>query len=418
MSEHVLIVGTGRDFPARFRQARPGVQTSVLVRLESLGKVRDPAANARVIAVRAGAPEREWVTLASAAHAAHPFTRIATVGENEQDRCAAIGAALGLYTHSARTVELAHDKLRMRERLRAVGVEDTPHARAGDAAQIRAFLRAHGGPIVVKPITGAASAGVSVIHAEAQATAAWQRASGEHERIASPGVIVERFHPGEQYSVEAFSEAGEHVVVAITRKFSDPVSLVELGHVTPAPLPDEDRARIQAHTVRVLEALGVEFGPTHTEIALGPDGPRLIETHVRFGGDDIPELALDATGVDMADCLVRQTLGEKVLPGIRALLADGGERGASAIWFAAAPAAGVLQAVSGEDEARAVAGVTSAQVLAKPGAVLAGLDSSDARLAAVRAVGEDPEQALAAAREGVRRLEFLVRASAPDGATI
>ena len=75
---------------------------------------------------------------------------------------------------------------------------------------------------------------------------------------------------------------------------------------------------------RVLDALGVEFGATHTEIVLGDAGPRVIETHIRMGGDEIPALAFDATDVDLADCVVRQTVGEKVLPEIRAVLAKNG----------------------------------------------------------------------------------------------
>ena len=413
-TEHVLIVGTGREFPARFRAA--GAETSVIVRVESLHKVREPALNRRVIGVRADAPDEEWIALAAAAHAVHPFTRIATVGEREQDRCAAIGAALGLYTHSVETVALVHDKLRMREKLADAGVDSTAFVFAISEDDVRAFFAAYG-PCVVKPIEGAGSAGVALVGSTEDVPAAWLRASGDHEGIPAAGVIVEQFHDGDQYSVEGFAEAGEHVIVSITRKYSDPSTFVELGHVAPAPLSAADRAAIEACTNRVLAALGVEFGPTHTEIVLGAHGPRLIETHVRFGGDDIPELTLDVTGVDLSDCVVRQTLGEKVLPSIRASL-SAGDRGSSAIWFAALAGSGVLESVIGQDEASAVDGVKAVDLLAKPGAVLDGLASSESRVAQVRAVASEPADAVAAAREGVRRLGFLVRARAHDGATV
>jgi hypothetical protein len=119
-------------------------------------------------------------------------------------------------------------------------------------------------------------------------------------------VLAERFHEGPQYSVEAFSQAAEHAVVAITRKYSDRESMVELGHVLPAPLNDDTQATIRDYVVRMLDALGVEFGPTNTEIVLAADGPRIIETHLRVGGDDIFDLVKDATGVDLVDLQVRQ----------------------------------------------------------------------------------------------------------------
>jgi len=77
----------------------------------------------------------------------------------------------------------------------------------------------------------------------------------------------------------------------------------------------------------------VEFGATHTEIILGKAGPSVIETHIRMGGDEIPALAFDATGVDLADCLVRQTLGEKVLSNILTVLAENRRARSSASGF-------------------------------------------------------------------------------------
>ncbi len=231
----------------------------------------------------------------------------------------------------------------------------------------------------------------------------WPRRShapgGDFDGLTTSGVLVERFHEGPQFSVEAFSEYGEHQIVAVTRKFSDPANFVELGHVAPAALAAEQEERIHTYVTSVLDAVGVEFGATHTEIVLTPTGPRVIETHVRMGGDEIPALTLDATGVDLAECVVRQTVGEKVLPGIRAVLAEERPARCSAIWFAAAPVAGVLTDVSGVDDARKVDGVTDVQLLVRPGGAVTVLESSDSRVAYARAVGDTAEQALDAARE-------------------
>jgi biotin carboxylase len=412
VSKHVLIVGTGREFPARVRAACPGAVTTVMCRVEYVHKLRDAHENARVIAVRERASDEEWIALAAAVHAQQPFTRIATVGERDQDRCAAIGAALGLYTHRPETVALVHDKRLMRARLHELGLDSTAYTLAMNEDDVRSFLRTHSGPCVVKPVAGAGSAGVALVRTEADVSAAWARASGDHKGIVDTGVIAEQFHEGEQFSVEAFSEAGEHAVVSLTRKFSDPVTFVELGHVAPAGLTAAQRKEVEAYVPHVLDALGVEFGATHTEIVLGSDGPRLIETHVRVGGDEIPALTLDATGIDLADCVVRQTLGDTVMPSIRAVLAEPRERMSSAIWFAAVQGSGVLDEVSGEDEAQATTGVTDVQVLARPGSPLGELASSDSRVAAVRALGATPEEAVSAARQGVQRLEFHLRSRA------
>ena len=67
MREHVLVVGSGRDLPARVRRARPGTETSVICRLEFVAKLRELTEHTRVIAVRDDAPDEEWVALAIAA---------------------------------------------------------------------------------------------------------------------------------------------------------------------------------------------------------------------------------------------------------------------------------------------------------------------------------------------------------------
>lgn len=418
MSEHVLIVGTGRDFPARIRHVRPGAQTSVICQLDSIGKVRGPGEHVRVIGVRNDASDQEWIDLAAAVHAHHPFTRIATFGEKDQNRYAAIAQALGLRAHSPATMALVHDKAAMRTRLREAGIDSTACARVADLDELRAFVRRHGSPCIIKPVTGSGSAGVTKVMDESDLAQAFKRAGGSYLGLLNPGVLVEEFLDGPQFSVEAVTELGEHQIVAITRKYSEPETFVELGHVSPAELSGPQCQEIHAYVQRVLDALGVEFGPTHTEIVLGADGPRLIETHLRMGGDHIPTLTLEATGVDLDDCAVRQTLGEKVLPGIRATLAQARPDRFAAIWFASLGGLGVLDGVSGLDEARAIPGVTEAAMLARAGAQVGALETSESRVAFARAIGQTAAEALTAARQAVTRLEFHLRVRSREGATV
>ncbi|MDT3724044.1 hypothetical protein ROS62_03750 [Streptomyces sp. DSM 41972] len=116
----------------------------------------------------------------------------------------------------------------------------------------------------------------------------------------------------------------------------------------------------------------------------------------------------DATGVDLVEYQPRQTVGERVLPEVRAVLADQGQaRRCEAIWFAAAPPAGVLVEVTGV-EGPHPDGVRT-DVLGKPGTRLDGLHSSDSRLAQARAHADTPEEALALAREAIGRLESVTR---------
>jgi biotin carboxylase len=153
----------------------------------------------------------------------------------------------------------------------------------------------------------------------------------------------------------------------------------------------------------VLEALGVEFGPTHTEIALTTDGPRIIETHLRLGGDEIFDPAKNATGVDMIDFQVRQILGHNVLPEIRATLEAEREPRCEAIWYAAPPSVGTfVKMVEGIAKIPSNAEVTA---IMDAGTDLNGLVGSFSRLAKARAHGTSAEAALASARSAIEAHE-------------
>lgn len=162
----------------------------------------------------------------------------------------------GLVFHSVATITAIGDKGAMRRRLAGDPDLAVRSAMAHDEASLRTAAAAIGFPLVVKPSDSTGSQGVSVLRSEDGLSAA-----GERALAVSAAVLVEEFLDGPQYSVEAFSEDGTHVVLAVTRKYSDPRTLVEMGHVLPADLPDAVRTEFAERTRRLLRTLGLRYGP-------------------------------------------------------------------------------------------------------------------------------------------------------------
>src|SRR6202034_1370156 len=92
---------------------------------EVLPRVRNAEANTRVFVFQDGRPADEWVRAARWVNEIDPVTFVATYSEKDQDKAAAIGAALGLRAPSAETIRRVHDKAAMRQALAAAGVDDT-----------------------------------------------------------------------------------------------------------------------------------------------------------------------------------------------------------------------------------------------------------------------------------------------------
>ena len=58
------------------------------------------------------------------------------------------------------------------------------------------------------------------------------------------------------------------------------------------------------YTQKALDALGIRWGATHTEVMQTSEGPRLIETGARMCGGPVVGFAREATGSSQADKLV------------------------------------------------------------------------------------------------------------------
>ncbi|MFH0246330.1 ATP-grasp domain-containing protein [Streptomyces sp. HK10] len=404
---HILVVGGGRDIPVRLRAA--GARTTFLCRLEVLPSIREVEQAAGAHGLAHTAPVEAWVELARLLHARHPFTAVASFSEKDQDKAAHVAEALELPWHSPETVTLVHDKLAMRERLRAVGVDPTHNALAGSVADIIAFGTERGWPVVVKPAQGTGSSGVTVVAGPEEAEAAWAWAGGA-QWVENPLVLVEEYLTGAEFSVETISEDGVHLPVAVVAKHALPTHCVEVGHVAPAGIPAETEARVHILVKELLTALGVRQGVTHTELKLTDDGSvRVVETHLRPAGDDIPTLVRDAVGIDLIDLLVEQTLGRSVLDGLRGNRTAVAEAaGGAAVWYAVPRFPGRVVEVAGVDKARAMPHVVAVDPAIAPGEMVTEVRDSFSRVASVRAVAPTAQAALDAAKAAAALVEAVV----------
>lgn len=414
MNRHVLIVGNGRELPAQVHEVDPQAQTSVLVRSGVLKRVRDASLHARIVGLSA-TEDAAWIEMARAIHGVEPVTHVASFSEKDQDKAAAVASALGLRMHFPETVRAVHDKLHMRERLAAAGLPGPSAEPITAPGDITDFGARHGYPVVVKPVMGAASSGVTVVQEPAAAEAAWTwgRAAGD---AADDRLMVESFLSGPEISVEAFSEQGEHLVIAITVKVKDPAHCVELGHMIRGELPADTEIQVRQAVTDVLRALDVQDGLTHTELILTDHGPRLVETHLRPAGDLIPETIRDTYGLDLLDLFVRQALGEPVMERLRSGYRDleSSDR-YPAIWYRVPEQAGRVSAVEGLAEAAAQPGVLSVELELEVGSdVVEVLRDSRDRLLVVRAISDSPAHALEIARTAADMVMVTITPGEPS----
>ncbi|WP_156037542.1 ATP-grasp domain-containing protein, partial [Glycomyces tenuis] len=284
-----VVAGT----PALVRAARDlGVRTALVH--DAAAPVPECAKEAdETIPVDLADPEDLHRRLA-AAHAEDPFDRVLSLTEPGLVPAAEAAEQLALRGNPLATVVLLKDKRRMRELLNGAGLSPTAVSAPGDAAALAAFCRTIGGPAVLKPANGSASRAVVRVDGADDAERAWNR----FVRLGGADPLAEQYLDGPEVSVETFTHAGRHLVVAVTGKAVWP-SFVEAGHTMPAALEPAERERAETLVRDFLDLVGLREGPAHTELRLTADGPRIIESHNRIGGDKIRELVRRCYGLDL-----------------------------------------------------------------------------------------------------------------------
>ncbi|WP_405009326.1 ATP-grasp domain-containing protein [Kitasatospora sp. NBC_01539] len=398
----VLVAGTNRMCHDRLH-----AQGHELVLMVPRGRARpgDPAGPYRhVVILDDDAGPELWADVAAVLHAAAPFGAVAAFNEHTYRVVRAVADRLGVPTVvDTDLFDRVLDKARTREVLDKHGVPGCRHRLARGRESVAAAVRAVGLPCIVKPVDGEASEGVARIAGPGDVEAALLRLGEEQ---IDRGVLVEEFLTGPEYSVEALSVGTRHHVLAVTEKHSDGRTFVERGHVVPAPLSADDRESVVRYVQSVLDALGFHDCPSHTELVLTADGPRIIETHNRIGGDSIMDLVELATGVDVHELVARQSIGEDV----SALLPDPvTAHRAAAVWYAdpSGPPTSTLVEVRGVDGVRALPYVHRVELLKQPGARQSAVLRSSDRSALVLATGGTSAEALQRARDAVASLRFV-----------
>lgn len=164
-------------------------------------------------------------------------------------------------------------------------------------------------PLILKPPMSSGSEMVFHIPAGSD----WKKAF--HQILAEPSVlsgkrnesvIIQEQAIGTEYAVGTISAHGKHHLVHLIKytKTSSGDRKTVYDHVEFVPYEPEILGGLFEYTEKVLTALGVRFGATHTEIMLTKDGPRLIESSARMIGGPVVGFARAATGSSQADKLV------------------------------------------------------------------------------------------------------------------
>jgi biotin carboxylase len=326
---------------------------------------------------------------------------------------ARVAHGLGLpHPISPETAALAVSKARQRERFADAGVPQARSEVTRTAEEARGAARRIGPPCVLKPADRQGQVGLSVVHRLEDVAAAFMDAA---DAARGGAVLVEELIPGREVTVNAFSQRGTFNALTTTDRITaePPAFGVAVAHAWPSRLPAaEVKAAVEAARA-AAEALGIEHGPSYTQVLAAPDGPRVVEVAARLGGGHDAELCEAALGVDLNGLAIAAALGEDTSDSaVEALRPVDG----ACVRFLVAPV-GELVATLGADEARTFEGVLDVLLYRGPGHRFGPFLRGGDRAGAIIAVGESRDDALARADRAAERIRFET-AETRDGAVL
>jgi biotin carboxylase len=335
---------------------------------------------------------------------------VIALGDRPTSTASYTARALGFSYNSPQSVENCRSKLRQREIVRDAGLPVPGFFSFKLDKRVEKILPRVQFPCVIKPLRRAASQGVIRANSPEEFQAAVERI---RKLLESPEVqverepetdrlLVERYIPGSEVSVEGLLTRGKLRILAIFDK-PDPLEgpyFEETIYVTPSRQPAEMQGALEDCAARSVTALGLVTGPVHAEFRVNDDGPWVLEIAPRpIGGLCSRALRFGPQRMSLEELLVRHALGLGGTDVAR-------ENDASGVMMIPVPRSGIFEGVDGMEDAEKVPGVDEIRFTARLHDYLAAWPDGASYLGFIFARGIAPEDAEAALRSAHTKLQL------------
>jgi biotin carboxylase len=333
---------------------------------------------------------------------AHNIDGIMTVASDvPMQTIAAVCECMGLNGINKRTALNATNKAEMRMCLDKAGVPIPRYFVADNLDEFIALCSNFDKKFVVKASDNSGNRGVSLVDDPLDKDKLISAFKYAKENTRDGRVLLEDYMDGKEFSVEGISVGGVYHVIQVTDKITTGAPyFVEMGHTQPSAENEEVLNNIQSVAKNGVAALGILDGPSHTEIKLTSDGPKIVEIGARLGGGCITtHLVPLSTGIDMVGANINIALGQT--PDISHKYTKG-----SAIrFFKCEP--GVFSGITGVEKASSLKGVIEIGFLKNIGDNIEELKTGLDRVGYVIAQGESREEAARICEDALNMIKII-----------
>lgn len=340
----------------------------------------------------------DFLKIIQALHAADPFDGVISFAEGGLLQAAQCAELLKLPGMQIQAVTNTLDKYLFRCCLNTIPECNIEFKLCRNEEEVVEFYnKQQNKHLVLKPVSGMGSKGVISVMDKKEIQKAFRYSSNNY----STPVLAESYVEGDDFSVETFTNHGNHQLIAITDKYNTgPPNFVGKYHVMPSKIDDKKRDFIFNKVAKVLDVLNVKFGLAHTEIKVLNREVKIIEIQLRPGGK-FYHLIENGLGIDIFELTINSMFNLNYQPkqGI----------GSASIYYFDANEEGVVEKIEGIEQVAKNTNVCDINIRVKPGCFIQKWTDTSDRLGHIVCTDVDSHSSLQAAMFLANQIKFVIK---------
>jgi len=219
---------------------------------------------------------------------------------------------LGLAGITEKAATESANKLLMKEKLLAAGVQTAKFLKVSNEGELEKVITEIGFPMIVKATDLQGSRGINIVREESNLLQAYRDTMSLTKKDCC---IIEQFIEGKEFGAQAFVYKGE--VLFVLPHGDETImckTAVPIGHYMPYEISKELYDDTIKQVTNSIKALGINNCAVNVDLIEKDGKAYVIELTGRVGANCLPELTSNYFGINYYEMILATCLGESPLP--------------------------------------------------------------------------------------------------------
>lgn len=219
---------------------------------------------------------------------------------------------LGLAGITEKAATESANKLLMKEKLLAAGVQTAKFLKVSNEGELEKVITEIGFPMIVKATDLQGSRGINIVREESNLLQAYRDTMSSTKK---DYCIIEQFIEGKEFGAQAFVYKGE--VLFVLPHGDETImckTAVPIGHYMPYEISDDLHDDTIKQVTNSIKALGINNCAVNVDLIEKDGKAFIIELTGRVGANCLPELTSNYFGINYYEMILATCLGESPLP--------------------------------------------------------------------------------------------------------